>query len=136
MSRYWSATVKNIKPYIPGEQPKDRRYIKLNTNENPYPPSPNVIEAIKLAANDTLRTDFRRIRPPDARIVLVEALDRILTAYPESLSVKAKRQLQGLGHSGGGLAKGLLADVDDPLEEELGLAHLAGQLAEVGHALH
>jgi histidinol-phosphate aminotransferase len=55
MSRYWSATVKNIKPYIPGEQPKDRRYIKLNTNENPYPPSPNVIEAIKLAANDTLR---------------------------------------------------------------------------------
>jgi histidinol-phosphate aminotransferase len=55
MSRYWSSTVKNIKPYTPGEQPKDRRYIKLNTNENPYPPSPNVIEAIKNAADDTLR---------------------------------------------------------------------------------
>jgi histidinol-phosphate aminotransferase len=55
MNRYWSATVKKIKPYTPGEQPKDRRYIKLNTNENPYPPSPGVIEAIKLAANDTLR---------------------------------------------------------------------------------
>jgi histidinol-phosphate aminotransferase len=55
MNRYWSKAVKNIKPYIPGEQPKDRRYIKLNTNENPYPPSPGVIEAIKLAANDTLR---------------------------------------------------------------------------------
>ena len=55
MSRYWSQTVKNIKPYVPGEQPKDRKYIKLNTNENPYPPSPRAIEAIKNAADDTLR---------------------------------------------------------------------------------
>lgn len=55
MNRYWSKTVKNIKPYTPGEQPKDRRYIKLNTNENPYPPSPKVLEAIKTAADETLR---------------------------------------------------------------------------------
>ncbi|MFH1079304.1 MAG: histidinol-phosphate transaminase [Pseudomonadota bacterium] len=55
MSRYWSNTVKNVKPYTPGEQPKDRKYIKLNTNENPYPPSPRVIEAIKNAADETLR---------------------------------------------------------------------------------
>jgi histidinol-phosphate aminotransferase len=55
MSRYWSNTVKNIKPYTPGEQPKDRKYIKLNTNENPYPPSPRVIEAINNAADETLR---------------------------------------------------------------------------------
>lgn len=55
MNRYWNTTVKNIKPYIPGEQPKDSKYIKLNTNENPYPPSPKVIEAIRLAANETLR---------------------------------------------------------------------------------
>jgi histidinol-phosphate aminotransferase len=55
MSRYWSKTVKNIKPYVPGEQPKDRKYIKLNTNENPYPPSMKAIDAIKLAANETLR---------------------------------------------------------------------------------
>lgn len=55
MSRYWSQTVKSIKPYVPGEQPKDRKYIKLNTNENPYPPSPRAIEAIKNAASDTLR---------------------------------------------------------------------------------
>ncbi len=55
MSRYWSNKVKNIKPYTPGEQPKDRKYIKLNTNENPYPPSSRVIEAIKHAADETLR---------------------------------------------------------------------------------
>ena len=55
MSKYWSNTVRNIKPYVPGEQPKDRKYIKLNTNENPYSPSPRVIEAIKNAANETLR---------------------------------------------------------------------------------
>lgn len=55
MSKYWSNTVKNVKPYTPGEQPKDRRYIKLNTNENPYPPSPRVIEAIKNATDETLR---------------------------------------------------------------------------------
>ena len=55
MSKYWSSTVRNIEPYTAGEQPKDRRYIKLNTNENPYPPSPKAIEAIRAAADETLR---------------------------------------------------------------------------------
>lgn len=55
MSKYWNETTKNIKPYVPGEQPKDRKYIKLNTNENPYPPSPKVIEAIKAAADENLQ---------------------------------------------------------------------------------
>ncbi|MEK7805668.1 MAG: histidinol-phosphate transaminase, partial [Planctomycetota bacterium] len=41
--------------YIPGEQPKDGIYIKLNTNENPYPPSPKVLNAVKEAVNDNLR---------------------------------------------------------------------------------
>lgn len=40
----------NLHPYIPGEQPKDRNYIKLNANENPYPPSPKVIKAVRSAA--------------------------------------------------------------------------------------
>ncbi|HEY8891362.1 MAG TPA: histidinol-phosphate transaminase [Clostridium sp.] len=55
MSKYWSETTKSIEPYIPGEQPKNRKYIKLNTNENPYPPSPKVIEAIKQASNENLQ---------------------------------------------------------------------------------
>ncbi|EKQ57419.1 MULTISPECIES: histidinol-phosphate transaminase [unclassified Clostridium] len=55
MSKYWSEITKNIEPYVPGEQPKDRKYIKLNTNENPYPPSSKVIEAIKQAAEENLQ---------------------------------------------------------------------------------
>ena len=55
MSRYWSQLAASIKPYVPGEQPKDKKYIKLNTNENPYPPSPHVIEAVRAAADDALR---------------------------------------------------------------------------------
>jgi len=52
---YWSKLARNLVPYVPGEQPQDKKYIKLNTNENPYPPSPKVIEAIKAAANDFLK---------------------------------------------------------------------------------
>lgn len=55
MSIYWNDTTSKIIPYVPGEQPQDKKYIKLNTNENPYPPSPKVIEAIKSAASESLR---------------------------------------------------------------------------------
>lgn len=55
MSKYWNQNVKNIEPYVPGEQPKDKKYIKLNTNENPYPPSEKVLEAIRNAANGDLK---------------------------------------------------------------------------------
>jgi len=55
MSEFWNSRIKKLSPYTPGEQPKDRQIIKLNTNENPYPPSPKVIEAIKNAAGERLR---------------------------------------------------------------------------------
>lgn len=55
MSRYWNELTKKIEPYVAGEQPKDKKYIKLNTNENPYPPSPKVINAISDANNSDLR---------------------------------------------------------------------------------
>lgn len=55
MNKYWSERVKGLKPYIPGEQPKNQKYIKLNTNENPYPPSINVIKAINEANNETMK---------------------------------------------------------------------------------
>lgn len=55
MSKYWSDLVQKIEPYIPGEQPKDRKYIKLNTNENPYPPSPGVLKVVQKEAGEALR---------------------------------------------------------------------------------
>jgi len=55
MSRYWSDTVRMLTPYVPGEQPKLDNLVKLNTNENPYGPSPRVIAAIAEAAGDSLR---------------------------------------------------------------------------------
>ena len=55
MKEFWSGRIRNITPYTPGEQPKDRQFIKLNTNECPYPPSPRVLAAIKDAAGDGLR---------------------------------------------------------------------------------
>ena len=48
--------VENLKPYQPGEQPKDRDYIKLNANENPYPPAPAVVEAICRHAQEAPQT--------------------------------------------------------------------------------
>lgn len=55
MSKYWSKIAAGQRPYVPGEQPKDKKYIKLNTNECPYPPSPLVLKAIKEAANEKLK---------------------------------------------------------------------------------
>ncbi|NLY19370.1 MAG: histidinol-phosphate transaminase [Clostridiaceae bacterium] len=55
MSRFWSKTTKCITPYVPGEQPRDKKYIKLNTNENPYPPSTRVYDAIRDANNSSIR---------------------------------------------------------------------------------
>lgn len=53
--RFWSERIKSAAPYVPGEQPRDRTFIKLNTNENPYPPSPRALEAARAAADGSLR---------------------------------------------------------------------------------
>lgn len=55
MSRYWSAVVHGLTPYVPGEQPKIDNLVKLNTNEHPYGPSPKALEAIRAATGDSLR---------------------------------------------------------------------------------
>lgn len=55
MNRFWSRRIQDVVPYTPGEQPRGKNFIKLNTNECPYPPSPKVTEAIRRAAGDSLR---------------------------------------------------------------------------------
>ena len=52
---YFRKNIEKMSGYVPGEQPQDGVYIKLNTNENPYPPSPKVIAALKETVNDKLR---------------------------------------------------------------------------------
>jgi len=54
MSRFWSDTARRLVPYVPGEQPRET-LIKLNTNECPYPPSPQVLQAIRQVEGDELR---------------------------------------------------------------------------------
>lgn len=55
MSRFWSPKIRDIEPYVPGEQPRIADLLKLNTNENPYGPSEKVLAAIDAAADDRLR---------------------------------------------------------------------------------
>ena len=53
--KFWSAKVHELSPYVPGEQPKLQNLVKLNTNENPFPPSPKVYEAMQNTLNASLR---------------------------------------------------------------------------------
>lgn len=55
MSKFWSPFVKDLVPYVPGEQPKLINLVKLNTNENPYGPSPKAIAAMQAELGDSLR---------------------------------------------------------------------------------
>ena len=68
---FWSPRIGALEPYVPGEQPRIANLVKLNTNENPYPPSPHAIDAIQLAAANGLE------RYPDpASFALREAVAR------------------------------------------------------------
>ncbi|MDI1300661.1 MAG: histidinol-phosphate transaminase [bacterium] len=55
MSKFWSTFVHDLVPYVPGEQPKIANLVKLNTNENPYGPSPKAIAAMQAEVSDDLR---------------------------------------------------------------------------------
>ena len=51
----WEKNIRRVVPYTPGEQPNQQDMIKLNTNENPYPPAPGVAEVLKNIETDALR---------------------------------------------------------------------------------
>lgn len=79
MSRFWSPFVTTLAPYTPGEQPKDRRFIKLNTNENPYGPAPAALAAITRAAEDL------RLYPDPSAEALRMAISGRLGLVPENV---------------------------------------------------
>jgi histidinol-phosphate aminotransferase len=68
--------IRDLTGYVPGEQPRDRRYVKLNTNENPYPPSPRVLEAIRRAVTGDLR------RYPDPAAIELRAKAGQVYGFP------------------------------------------------------
>ena len=81
----WEANVRKVVPYVPGEQPKRERIIKLNTNENPYPPAPGVAEALKSFQADRLRLY------PDPTI------EKLVNAIAENYEVKPSQVFVGVG---------------------------------------
>ncbi len=65
----WEDNIRKVTPYVPGEQPKKENIIKLNTNENPYPPAPGVVRALK-----EMDTDLLRRYPDPSAALLVDAI--------------------------------------------------------------
>lgn len=78
----WENNIRRVVPYVPGEQPKLSNIIKLNTNENPYPPSPNVKEAL-----DQLDTADLRLYPDPTCEELVCAISAYYGLLPEQVFV-------------------------------------------------
>ena len=76
MSKFLNSKYKNLEVYTPGEQPQDKKYIKLNTNESPYPPSKKVVEAVSVAEIENLRLysdpECKRLRGAIAELYGVE----------------------------------------------------------------
>ena len=80
--RPWERYFRSVVPYVPGEQPREERLIKLNTNENPYPPAPGVAEALR-------HMDAEKFRkyPDPAASVLVKVLADYHGLDPEQVFV-------------------------------------------------
>ena len=82
MTRYWTELARRLTPYVPGEQRSGANIVKLNTNENPYPPSPAVLSAISQVSADAIR----RYPDPDAT-ALRESLATYHGLRPEQVFV-------------------------------------------------
>ena len=81
-SEFWSPVVHGLTPYVPGEQPSIEGLVKLNTNENPYPPGPRVLDALHAAVN----ADLRLYPEPTGR-ALREAIARRIGLQAENVFV-------------------------------------------------
>ena len=82
MSKYFSSKLSSIEPYVPGEQPRDKKYIKLNTNESPFPPSPEVIKAL-----DSEQVSSLNLYSDPTAKELVDAIAEYYDVCPENVFV-------------------------------------------------
>ena len=82
MSTFLNPNIEAMTAYVPGEQPRDKAYIKLNTNENPYPPAPSVVAAMNAGEVE----DLRLYSDPTAK-VLKEKLAKLYGLKPENVYV-------------------------------------------------
>ncbi|MDR2111079.1 MAG: aminotransferase class I/II-fold pyridoxal phosphate-dependent enzyme [Spirochaetaceae bacterium] len=119
---YWNERTRGLSPYVPGEQPRDRRFIKLNTNENPYPPSPRVSEAILRAlSGGAAPGDQLRLYPDPACTELRRAAAEKYRVKPEQvfagngsdevLAFAFGAVFASAGASGGGVPPVLFPDI-------------------------
>ncbi len=83
MSQYIQPHLRVLAGYTPGEQPRDGTFIKLNTNENPYPPSPRVVEALR----DTLTGDRLRKYPDPTGTCFRHTAARVLDVDPDGILI-------------------------------------------------
>ena len=71
MSQFLDERYSKLAAYVPGEQPQDKKYIKLNTNESPFPPSDSVLDAVNKS-----QTELLRLYPdPDGRVLTKKLAD-------------------------------------------------------------
>jgi histidinol-phosphate aminotransferase len=83
MSERLRSTIRAMPGYTPGEQPRDGAFVKLNTNENPYPPSPRVLEAIREAATG----EWLRKYPDPVGTAFRHAAGRVLGVDPDGILI-------------------------------------------------
>jgi histidinol-phosphate aminotransferase len=102
MSRFWSDIVHRLSPYVPGEQPQMERLVKLNTNENPYPPSPLAVAAMRHDLAE--QSDALRLYPEPTGRVVREAVSRRL-GVPASQVFVGNGSDEVLAHVFAGLLK-------------------------------
>lgn len=82
MNDLWKKNLRDIEPYVPGEQSKEKDIVKLNANENPYPPSPAVVKAIK-----DFNTDSLRLYPEASSMKLKKAIAKFYKVEPSNVFV-------------------------------------------------
>ena len=105
MSKYWNLKTLGIEPYVAGEQPKDgQKVIKLNTNENPYSPSPKINEVLKNFDIDTLRTK-------------IDELEKAAQAMSEAMYQQQAQQQANAGAGQAGENKDDVVDADFKAKE-------------------